>query len=375
MRAVGIILAAKSSKALAPLTDHRSTSSVPIAGAFRALDFPISNMSNSGIKEIAILSQANTKSLYDHLRSGKWWDIGRKKEGLFVLSPVMNAEWNNSYKGSADAIYQNLDFLENCYDDYVVITTGDNISKIDYRDVIEHHKNSKADITIVTQKNTRGLNMRELGNVVMDTSGRVINFEEKPIDPISDVYFTGVYVLRRELLIELIKRLNSEHRYRLKEDLIIRYRNHLNIQCYDFKGYWNSINTVEAFFRTNMDFLDLDIRNRLFRDKPSIRTKARDLPPVKYNFNATVKNSIVGRGSIIDGAVVDSVVFRDVRVGANSTVKNCIVMDLVVIGENCHLENVIIDKNCCFDNGVVHVGELEKIHVYKKGVHITTQDI
>ncbi len=374
MRAIGIIIASESSKALEALTNHRATASVPIAGAFNTIDFPLSNMSNSGIKEVAILSQANTKSLYDHLRSGKWWNIGSKKEGLFVLSPGMNDDYSHEYRGGADALYQNLSFLEKAYHEYVVIAAADCIYKMDYRILLEQHVKSNADVTIVTQKNTRNYNMRELGNVVMDGSGRLINFEEKPLDPISDTYFTGIYVVKRTLLIDLVKKLNADYRYRLKEDLIIRYRNHLNIQCYDFKGYWHSIRTVSSYYEANMALLNSEVRNFMFREKPSICTKTKDLPPAKYNFNASVKNSIVGRGSIVDGTVLNSVVFRDVKIGANSTVKNCVVMDLTVVGENCHLENLIIDKNCRFENGFTHIGDPHNLHIYKKGSRVSIQE-
>ncbi len=374
MKALGIILATRSSRALGPLTSHRSRSSIPVAGSFRALDFPISSMSNSGIKKIGIITQSNTKSIFDHLRSGKWWNIGRKKEGLFVLSPSMNDNGTNFYRGTADAMYQNLDFLKKSFEEYVVVTNADCIYKLDFNDMIAAHAKSGADVTIAVQKNTRGLDMRELGNVIHDADGRLVNFEDEPIQPISDVFFAEVYVFSRKHLIEILEKMNAENRFRLREDFLIRYRSHLNMQCYYIDSYWSSMTNIKAYYRTNMDFLNDEIRTKMFREGARIFTKPKDLPPVKYNFNATVKNSIVGRGSIIDGSVLNSVVFRDVKVGAYSTVRNSIVMESTIIGNNVHLENVIIDKGCIIENDVVLIGDPNNIRVIEKGRRFSVQD-
>ncbi len=374
MKAIGIIIATKSSPALGSLAANRATSSIPFAGAYRTIDFHISNMSNSGIKKIAIISQANTKSLHDHLRSSKWWNIGRKKEGLHVLSPVMGDSSASFYRGSADAVFKNLDFLEKSYEEFVVLANGDCVCKIDFNDVIKEHKKSGADITIVTQKNTRGLDMRLLGNVVIGEDNRVLELVEQPLEPISDTYFTGVYVMRRKLLIDFVKSLAQEHRYRLREDLLSRYVKHINIQSYNLDSYWSTIHTTELYFKSNMDFLNDEIRHDMFRQAPYIYTKPKDLPPAKYNFRSTVKNSIVGRGSIIDGNVLDSVIFRDVKIGVNSTVRNSIVMELTIIGDNVHLENCIIDKDCIVENDVVYIGDPNNIKVFEKGSRITIHD-
>lgn len=371
MKAIGIIIATESSPSLGSLTANRSNSSVPVTSAFRTIDFSISNMSNSGIKKIGIISQSNTKSLFDHLRSSKWWNIGRKKGGLFVLSPSISNTSTNFYRGTADAIHQNIEFLTKSLEEFVVITNGDCIYKIDFNDAITAHANSDADITIVTQKNTRNYNMRELCNVVLDNNGRVTQLEEKPLEPISDTYFTGIYIIRRELLIKILIKMAEDHRYRMREDLLHRYRNTLKIQSFDLKSYWSSIHTTTMYFNANMDFLKDDVR-KTFREGSSIYTKSKDLPPVKYNFTANVKNCIIGRGSIIDGNVFNSIIFRNVKIGVNSTIKNCIIFEQTVIGDNVHLENVILDKNCLVDNDLFYIGNPNKIKVFEKGRHITS---
>ncbi len=370
MKAVGIILATSSNQALAPLTDKRATSSIPVAGGYRAVDFSISNMSNSGIKKIAIISQTNTNSIYDHLRSGKWWNIGRKKEGLYVLSPSYNNNGASFYRGSADALYQNITFLKKSFEEFVVVTHGDCIYKLDFNDVIKHHVKTNADVTIVTQRNKRKIDMTALTNVTIDSLGKISYLEPKPLDPVSDTYSTGIYVFRRKQLIEILTEMASNYRYSLTEDLFFRYRNHLNIQSYDLASYWNQLTTIDMYFQTNMDFLKEDVRHFMFRQYPPIYTKVKDLPPAKYNFDSVVKNSMVGRGSIIDGTVLNSVIFRDVKVGRNSTLKNCIVIGPTQIGDNCHLENVIIDKGSIVENDTNFVCKPNDIKVFEKGATI-----
>ncbi len=374
MKAIGIILATRTSRGLETLAAHRAPASIPVAGSFRALDFPISSMSNSGIKKIGIITQSNTKSIFDHLRSGKWWNIGRKKEGLFVLAPSMTDHGSSFYRGTADALYQNLDFLKKSFEEYVVITNADCIYKVNFNDIIKRHASTGADVTIAVQKNTRGLDMCELGNVVVGEDGRLLAFEDQPIEPVSDTFFAEIYVFSRKHLIELLERLNNENRFRLREDLVVRYRNHLNIMCYELDSYWSSIATTEMFYKTNMDFLNDEIRTAMFREGARVFTKPKDLPPVKYNFSSTVKNSIVGRGSIVDGSILNSVVFRDVKVGAYSTIRNSIVMESTIIGNNVHLENVIVDKGCIIENDVVLIGDPKNIKVIGKGKRFSVQD-
>ena len=181
MRAIGIILAGGNNNRMRELSDKRAIAAMPIAGSYRSIDFALSNMANSRIQKVAVLTQYNARSLNEHLSSSKWWDFGRKQGGLFVFTPTITKENGFWYQGTADAIYQNLNFLKNSHEPYVVIASGDCVYKMDYNKVLEYHIDKKADITIVCKEMAAGTDMSRFGAVKADDNGRVIDFEEKPM--------------------------------------------------------------------------------------------------------------------------------------------------------------------------------------------------
>lgn len=205
MRAVGIILAGGSNTRMQALTAKRAVAAMPIASSYRAIDFALSNMTNSQIQKAAVLTQYNARSLDEHLNSAKWWDFGRKQGGLYVFTPAVTAENDYWYRGTADAIYQNLDFLKKCHEPYVVIASGDAVYKLDYNRVLEYHIAKKADITVVVKELEETDDATRFGAVRMDDSARIYEFEEKPAVAKSQIVSTGIYVLRRRQLIDLIE--------------------------------------------------------------------------------------------------------------------------------------------------------------------------
>ena len=256
MKAIGIILAGGNNDGrLGVLTDHRAAAALPIGSCYRAIDFTLSNMSNSGIGKVAVLTQYNSRSLRDHLTSSKWWDFGRKQGGLFVFTPYTSNEGSTWFRGTADSIYQNMTYLKRSNEEYVVITSGDSIYKMDYRKVLEYHKEKGADITVVYQK-MDGKDLSKFGVVEMDAEGRLEGFEEKPQQPKSDTASLGIYVISRTLLINLLDQAIPEGRYDLVKDIIIPFIKTLKIYGYEYNGYWNAIGAgTAAYFATNMDFL------------------------------------------------------------------------------------------------------------------------
>ena len=205
MRAVGIILAGGNSNKMRELTHKRAVAAMPIAGSYRAIDFALSNMSNSHIQKVAVLTQYNARSLNEHLNSSKWWDFGRKQGGLYVFTPTITAENGYWYRGTADAIYQNLDFLKRCHEPYVIITSGDAVYKMDYNKVLEYHIAKKADITVVCKELGPNEDASRFGTIKMNDSMRIEEFEEKPMVAQSQIVTTGIYVIRRRQLIDLIE--------------------------------------------------------------------------------------------------------------------------------------------------------------------------
>ena len=357
MKAVGIILAGGSSNRLKELTKKRAAAAMPIAGSYRAIDFALSNMSNSRVSKVAVLTQYNSRSLNEHLSSAKWWDFGRKQGGMYVFTPTITAENNFWFRGTADAIYQNLDFLRKCHEPYVIITSGDAVYKMDYNDVIEYHVAKKADITVVCKELKEGEDARRFGTLKMDEDMRIQEFEEKPMFARSNIISTGIYVIRRRLLIDLVEQCVEDERYDFVKDILIRYKNLKKIYAYKTDAYWSNIATVDSYYKTNMDFLKRDIRNYFFKEYPEILSKVSDLPPAKYHPGANVKNSLVASGSIINGTVENSILFKKVFVGNNCVIKNSIILNDVYLGDNTYIENCIIESRDTIRANTRHVGE------------------
>ncbi len=364
MRAIGIVLAGGSSNKMQELSKRRAVAAMPVAGSYRCVDFALSNMSNSHIKKVAVMTQYNAKSLNQHLNSSKWWDFGRKQGGLYVLTPTITDENNFWYRGTADAIFQNLDFLKDCHEPYVIITSGDCIYKMDYNKVLEDHIAKKADITVVYKEmSEEDDDLTRFGILKMDDTGRVIDFEEKPLVAKRNLVSTGIYVIRRRHLIELIEKSHSEGRHDFVQDILVRYKELKKIYGYKMEGYWRNIATTESYDRANKDFLKKEVRDYFFKEYPSIYSKIADLPPAKYNPGANVKNSLISSGCIVNGDVEDSILFKKVYVGNNCVIRNSIILNDVYIGDNTVIENCIVESRDTIRANTSYVGEEGKIKI------------
>ena len=205
MRAVGIILAGGSSSRMKELSRRRAVCAMPIAGSYRSIDFALSSMEHSKIQRVAVLTQYNARSLSDHLSSSKWWNFGRKQGGMFLFTPSFADADSNWYRGTADAMAQNIDFLKNSHEPYVVITSGDCIYKLDYNEVLEYHVNKRADITVVCKEMPENANIERYGTIKMDEDDRIEEMEEKPLVAQSNIISCGIYIIRRRQLIELLE--------------------------------------------------------------------------------------------------------------------------------------------------------------------------
>lgn len=341
------------------LTQKRAISAMPVAGSYRSIDFALSSMSNSRIQKVAVLTQYNSRSLNEHLSSSKWWDFGRKQGGLFVLTPAVTADNSNWYRGTADALYQNLHFLKNSHEPYVVIASGDGIYKLDYGKLLEYHIEKKADITVVCRDMEEDINVERYGTVKMNEECRIEEFEEKPLVAKTNTVSCGIYVIRRRQLIEMLEKCAEEDRYDFVRDILIRYKDVKKIYGYKIHDYWRNIASVDDYFHTNMDFLKPEVRNYFFNQYPDIYSKVDDLPPAKYNVGAKVRNSLVSSGCIVNGVVEDSVVFKKSYIGNNCYIKNSIILNDVYIGDNTHIENCIVESHSTIRANSNYKGEDE----------------
>lgn len=357
MRAIGIILAGGNSNKMGKLSNKRAIAAMPVAGSYRAIDFVLSSMTNSHIQKVAVLTQYNSRSLNEHLSSSKWWDFGRKQGGLFVFTPTITADNGFWYRGTADAIYQNMSFLRNSHEPYVVIASGDGVYKMDFNKVLEYHIEKNADITVVCKNVDNETDITRFGVVTTDDKNRILDFEEKPLITTNHMVSTGIYVIRRRLLIELIEKAAEEERYDFVTDILIRFKSMKRIFAYETTGYWRNIAAVDAYYETNMDFLKPEVRNYFFRQYPDVYSKADDLPPAKYNPQVTVKNCLVSSGCIINGTVENSLLFKKVYVGNNCTIKNSIILNDVHIGDNTYIENCIVESRDTLCANMTYIGE------------------
>ncbi|MBQ1735631.1 MAG: glucose-1-phosphate adenylyltransferase subunit GlgD [Lachnospiraceae bacterium] len=359
MRAMGIILAGGGMKnsRMGELAAKRAVAAMPVAGSYRSIDFALSNMSNSHIQKVAVLTQDNARSLNEHLSSSKWWDFGRKQGGMYVFTPTRTLDNSDWYRGTADSIAQNIEFIKDSHEPYVVIASGDCVYKMDYGEVLEYHIDKKADITVVCKDMPEDVNVERFGCVKTDADGRITEFEEKPVQATSNTISCGIYIIRRRQLVEMIEKASLENRYDFVKDVLIRYKDIKRIYAYKMTDYWKNISTIQDYFDTNMDFLKPDIRRYFFKTFPDIYSKVDDLPPAKYNVGVEVRNSLVASGSIINGTIENSVVFKKAFIGNNCTIRNSIILNDVYIGDNSYIENCIVESRSTIRANSVQKGD------------------
>ncbi|MBQ4424554.1 MAG: glucose-1-phosphate adenylyltransferase subunit GlgD [Lachnospiraceae bacterium] len=365
MKAVGLILAGGNSAHMKELTSKRAVAAMPLAGTYRSIDFTLSNMTNSGINTVAVISQYSSRSLNAHLSSSKWWDFGRKQGGLYLLNPTITPDNGSWYLGTADALAQNLEFLKERHEPYVVIASGDGVYKLDYNKVVEQHTRTGAEVTVVCKELAQA-DAKRFGVLEVNDEGRITAWSEKedgePKEG-SSIVNCGIYVARRRHLIQILEECKLNERYDLVRDILIRHLDTKRIMAYLMDGYWTNINSVESYFACNQDLLDPALRHYFFQEEPLIYTKVDDFPPAKLNSNACMVNSLVAGGSIINGTVEDSVLFKKVYVGDGSTVKNCILLDDAYVGDNVTLENCIVEKHTKIADGTQEKGSRGEIKI------------
>jgi glucose-1-phosphate adenylyltransferase len=268
-------------------------------------------------------------------------------------------------------MYQNISFLKKRHEPYVIISSGDCVYKLDFNKVLDYHIEKKADITVVCKDMDPNVDVSRFGVVRMNEDSRIVEFEEKPMVSQSNTISTGIYIVRRRQLIEMLERSADEGRWDFVTDILIRYKNMKRIYGYKMKEYWSNIATVDSYYQTNMDFLKPEVRNYFFKEEPGIFSKVDDLPPAKYNAGSDVKNSLIASGCIINSKVENSILFKKVFVGKNCVIKNSIILNDVYIGDNTHIENCIVESRdtlkantyYCGENGIKIVSENNERYV------------
>lgn len=339
---LGIIFAYAHEERVRDLTELRVMASVPFGGRYRLVDFTLSNMVNSGLNKVGIITEDNYQSLMDHLGSGKAWDLSRKREGLYLLPPFSKSTSRTDGKiESLDSIRR---FLKNSLEEYVILSDCDMVCNIDYREALEQHVRQNADITVIYRHGTSPDVDRN--NIYMvDPENRIRELLLHRGSEHGVNYGIGMYILSRELLLQLVEGCMSRNEYDFDKDMVQRVIPELRVMGYEFKGIAYQIFSFEAYFNANMGLMDPRVRAELFNPNRPIYTKVRDDMPAKYGLNSYATNCLVADGCVIDGEVENCVLFRGVKIGKGAKVRNCVIMQDTVIGANSRLDYVVADKN------------------------------
>ena len=325
------------------LTGIRTMGSVPFASRYRLIDFTLSNMVNAGIEKVGVLTKSNYQSLMDHVGTGKPWDLSRKNDGLFILPPFSTTEvgGNNNKLSSLKGV---LGFIARSKEEYVLLSDCNTVVNLDIEDLIDYHIYNNADITIV-YKNGKKPNLDGVVTVDIGYYGRVekIHINAEPEDV--ECYSLNIIMMKKALLEKLINDAISNNYNSFGRDILERNVDNLNIYGYEMKGYAATIESLESYFKVNMELLDVANADDLFNKERPIYTKVRDDMPAIYGIGSNVKNSLVADGCIIEGTVENSILFRGVRVEKGAVVKNSIIMQDGMISKNTSVNYVIADKS------------------------------
>ena len=350
---LGILFAYVHAERVRSLTANRVMASVPFGGRYRLVDFPLSNMVNSGINKVGIITEENYQSLMDHLGSVKAWDLSRKNDGLSLLPPF-GAQTTRT-EGKIDSIASIQRFIKNSNEEYVLLGDCDVVANINYSEIFAYHEKMNADVTVVYR---RGDVPEVEKNTIftIDLEGVVREIYIKRGVDLGCNYSIGVYLISKKKLLELVDDCMSRNLYDFERDILQRCLPDLRICGYEFTGKAFMINGFDTYFHANMQLMDPRVRAELFTPNKPIYTKVRDDMPTKYGLGTSTKNSIVADGCVIEGEVENCVLFRGVKIKKGAKVQNCVLMQDTVVGENVKLNYVVADKNVEFTDDKTLMG-------------------
>lgn len=366
---MGIINLSEADEMLNELTMHRPIAAVPFAGRYRVIDFQLSNMVNSGIELVTIFTKDKFRSLQDHLGPGKSWNLDRKRDGLYMFHPMINYNEPVIRYGDMENFKNNVGFIKRSRQKYVVISRSYMVTNIDYSDALEFHKESDSDITMIYKQIEKGSaqpELRGLDILTCDGKGNVTSVGKNlgKIDkfPLS----LEMYIMKKDLLVNIIVDAIEKGDSGYLKEAILKKIPELKVNVFEHKGETFCINSISSFYNANMALLNREIFTDLFKSNGRIYTKVKDEPSTKYTDTSCVTNSILANGSIIEGTVENSIIFRKVHVKKGAIVRNSVIMQGSVIGETANLNYVITDKNVTIKDRKNLAGDVNSPYVIKK---------
>lgn len=364
---LGLIFASMHDASVAELTKQRTMGSIPFGGRYRLIDFPLSNMVNSGVAEVGVITKSNYGSLLDHLGSGREWDLSRKKGGLHLLPPY--SQTGGIYKGRLDALSNIWSFVEHSKAKYVILSDSDFVTTINFNDVLKQHLDENADITTVYSKGYYDSEKNQ-GTTILE-----IDSDKRIKDVLVDPQISGecniclnMFIINKDFLKKIVFDATSRNQYSFTRSILQSKKDDFKIVGYEHDTFFTKIDSVRNFYNANMSLLETDKRDALFLKDYPIYTKIGDNGPVKYGLESNVKNSLIADGCVIEGTVENSVLFRGVKVGKGAVVKNSVLLQGTKIGSNCEISSIIADKNVEISDSKVLTGsETYPLYIGKNG--------
>ncbi len=366
---IAMLLAGGQGSRLGVLTEKVAKPAVSFGGKYRIIDFPLSNCINSGVDTVGVLTQYQPLRLNTHIGIGIPWDLDRNVGGVTILSPYEKSESSEWYTGTANAIYQNLAYMETYNPEYVLILSGDHIYKMDYEVMLDYHKANKADVTIACMP----VPMEEasrFGIMITDGSGKITEFEEKPEHPRSNLASMGIYIFSWPVLKEALIKLKDQPGCDFGKHILPYCRdNEKRLFAYEFNGYWKDVGTLGSYWEANMELIDIIPEFNLYEEFWKIYTKGDVIRPQYISGDAVVERSLISEGAEIYGEVYNSVIGADVTIEEGAVIRDSIIMKHTVIGKNAVIDKAIIAEHVQVgDNVQIGVGE-EAPNVLKPAVY------
>lgn len=342
---MGLIFANMHDGTLGDLTEKRTMGSVLFGGRYRLIDFPLSNMVNSGVSEVGVITKSNYQSLLDHLGSAREWDLARKKGGLHIIPPFGNVD-SKLYRGRIEALYGALGLIKKSLADYVIIADCDIVTNMDFKPIVKQHVESDADITVVTHTGVYYSDDIKKSTVLnVGDDGYVKSVLIQPDISGSCTTSLNIFVMSKEFLVDMIQDSIARGNVSFEKDILQAKCGELKIKTYEYSNYFSKITNLQSYFKANMELLNSENAQKLYIPKKPVYTKVSDNAPAKYDLDCSVKNSLIADGCIIEGEVENSILFRGVKIGKGAKVKNCILMQNTEVGDNAEINYLITDKD------------------------------